>query len=71
MTQIGIGMAIGLPLGVALSRPLQVVSFRVDPNDPAVYAAIIVTLALTGVLACLVPALRATRVNLVAALKAE
>ncbi len=71
MTQIGIGMAIGLALGAALSRPLQVLSFRVNPNDPAVYAAIIVTLTLTGVLACLVPALRATRVNLVAALKAE
>ncbi|MCH7715903.1 MAG: ABC transporter permease [Gemmatimonadetes bacterium] len=71
MTQIGIGMAIGLALGVALTRPLQVLSFRVNPHDPAVYAAIIVTLALTGLLACLVPAHRATRVNLVAALKAE
>ncbi|MCZ6760125.1 MAG: FtsX-like permease family protein, partial [Gemmatimonadetes bacterium] len=71
MTQIGIGMAIGLILGAALSRPLQVLSFRVNPNDPAVYAAIIVTLTLTGVLACLGPALRATRVNIVAALKAE
>ncbi len=71
MTQIGIGMAIGLVLGMALSRPLQAISFRVNPNDPLVYAAIIVTLTLTGVLACLAPALRATRVNLVSALKAE
>ncbi|MCH9015632.1 MAG: hypothetical protein IH877_08115, partial [Gemmatimonadetes bacterium] len=64
-------MAIGLALGAALSRPLQILSFRVNPNDPAVYAAIIVTLTLAGVLACLGPALRATRVNIVAALKAE
>lgn len=71
MTQIAIGLAIGLALGVVLSRQIQVISFRVNPNDPTVYAAIIVTLALTGVLACIVPAFRATRVNLVAALKAE
>ena len=71
MKQIGVGMAIGLVFGAALSRPLQSVSFRVNPNDPTVYAAIILTLTLTGLLACIVPAVQATRVNLVDAVKAD
>ncbi len=71
MKQIGVGMAVGLVLGAALARPLQLVAFRVDPNDPTVYAAVIVTLTLTGLLACLVPAVRAARVNVVHAVKAE
>jgi predicted permease len=69
--QIGIGIVLGLALGAALSRPLQMVSFRVSPNDPIVYATVVMTLVLTGLLACLVPALRATRVNVVDALRAE
>ena len=71
MKQIGVGMAVGLLLGAVISRPLQSVSFRVNPNDPAVYGAIILTLTLAGLLACIVPALRATRVNIVDAVKAE
>ena len=71
MKQIGVGMAIGLLFGAALARPLQLVAFRVDPNDPMVYAAIVLTLTLTGLLACLVPALRAARVDVVHAVKAE
>ncbi len=71
MKQIGVGMAVGLVFGAALTRPLGSVSFRVDPNDPTVYAAIILTLTLTGLLACLVPALRAARVDVVQAVKAE
>ncbi len=71
MAQTGFGVMLGMGLGMAMSRPLQMVSFRVNPNDPTVYAAIIVTLTLAGVLACIVPALRATQVNLVDALRAE
>ncbi|MEE2897909.1 MAG: hypothetical protein VX815_05520 [Gemmatimonadota bacterium] len=71
MKQIGVGMAVGLVLGATVARPLRLVSFRVDPNDPAVYMAIILTLTLTGLLACLVPELRAARVEVVRAVKAE
>ena len=71
MLQIGIGVALGLLLGAALSRPLQMVSFRVNPYDPTIYVATVLTLVLTGLIACLVPAARATRVRLVDALKAE
>jgi len=71
MLQIGIGVALGLLLGIVLSRPLQLVSFRVNTNDPTLYVVVALTLVLTGLLACLVPAFRATRVNLVEALRVE
>ncbi len=71
LVQLGIGMTIGLGLGVALSRPLQLVLFDVNVNDPTVYGAILITLTLAGLLACTVPARRATRVDVVSALKPE
>ena len=58
-----------LGLGLVMARQLQVALFQVHPNDPTVYAAIVVTFTLAGLLACTVPALRATRVNLVEALR--
>jgi predicted permease len=69
--QLGVGMAIGLGLGVALSRPLQLIMFDVNAGDLSVYAAIVVTLGLAGMVACFVPARRATRVDLVEALRPE
>ncbi len=71
MAQLGVGVALGLGLGLVMARPLQVALFQVNPNDPTVYAAIVVTFTLAGLLACMVPALRATRVNLVEALRRE
>ena len=71
MVQLGVGMALGLGLGMVMARPLQVALFQVNPNDPTVYAAIVVAFTLAGLLACMVPALRATRVNLVEALRPE
>ena len=71
MLQLGIGMTIGLGLGVAMAMPLRVALFDVNPTDPTVYAAIVLTLTAAGLLACFVPARRATRVNLVDALRPE
>jgi predicted permease len=71
LIQLGVGMVIGLGLGAALSRPLQTIMFDVNASDPSVYAAIVVTLGLAGMLACFVPARRATRVDLVEALRPE
>ena len=71
MKQLAIGGLIGLALGAAMAQPLSVVFFDVEPSDPTVYAAIIVTLGLAGFFACLVPARRATRVELVEALQPE
>jgi putative ABC transport system permease protein len=71
MKQLGIGALMGLVLGAAMAQPMSAVFFDVEPSDPTVYAAIIVTLGLAGLLACIIPARRATRVELVDALQPE
>ncbi|MEX2048206.1 MAG: ABC transporter permease [Gemmatimonadota bacterium] len=71
MRQLGVGALIGLGLGALLVRPLSVVFFEVEPTDPFVYLTIVGTLGLAGLLACLLPAHRATRVQLIDALRPE
>jgi predicted permease len=71
MRQLGIGAAIGLAIGAAMAQPMAVVFFEVEPSDPFVSAAIVMTMGLSGLLACLVPAWRATRIELVDALRPE
>ena len=61
VAQLVVGMALGLGLGFAMSRPLQVVTYDVDTGDPVVYGSIVATLALAGLLASFVPARAATR----------
>ena len=62
---------IGLALGAAMAQPMSVIFFDVEPSDPTVYAAIILTLGLAGFLACLIPARRATQIELVDALRPD
>ncbi len=71
MRQLGVGAIIGLALGAALAQPMAVIFFDVEASDPTVYAAIVVTLFLSGLLACLLPARRATRIQLVDALRPD
>ena len=68
MKQLAVGGAIGLLLGAALVQPMTVVFFDVRPSDPTVYGAIVVTMVASGLLACVIPARRATRVSPVEAL---
>jgi putative ABC transport system permease protein len=71
MRQLGFGAVIGLALGALLVQPMRILFYEVRPSDPLVYGAIVITLGLAGLLACLVPAHRATRVQLVDALRPE
>jgi len=50
---------------------MRIVLYEVDVNDPVVYAAIVVTLSATGLLACALPARAATRTDPVRAMSAE
>ena len=67
--QLGMGMLIGLVLGAAMSQPLSAIMFDVSPSDVSVYLAVSATLTLAGMLACVVPARRATRIGLTKALR--
>ena len=71
LVQIGIGMAAGLAFAALLAQVLGVVLFQVQPRDPAIFGAVAVVLASAGLLACLVPALRATAVDPLTALRSE
>ena len=69
--QLGIGMTLGLALALGVSRLLQILLFEVQPRDPYIFAGVVAVLSLAGVLACLVPARRATRIDPLNALRAE
>jgi putative ABC transport system permease protein len=65
------GIALGLLGALGLSRVLGTLLFDVGPRDPITYAGVGVLLALVAMLACYLPAFRATRVDPVIALRAE
>jgi putative ABC transport system permease protein len=65
------GLAIGLTAAWALAGTVQGFLFSVTPHDPAVFTASTAVLLLTGLIAALVPALRAARVDPIVALRSE
>ncbi|HUO66555.1 MAG TPA: ABC transporter permease, partial [Gammaproteobacteria bacterium] len=65
------GVLLGLVGAFALTRFLAAFLFGVSANDPATFAAVAVALAFIGLLASYLPALRATCVDPLAALRTE
>jgi putative ABC transport system permease protein len=66
-----VGITVGLVTGIGLSRLLQGMLFGVGPLDPPTFVAVPVILMGVALLASLVPAWRATRVNPVDSLRGE
>jgi ABC-type antimicrobial peptide transport system permease subunit len=70
----GMVLADGLKLvgvGLVLGTVAALLFFGVDPRDPRVYAPVVLTLLGVGVLASLLPAWRATRVDPAIAMRAD
>ncbi len=65
------GTAIGCLLGFAGSRFLNMFLFEIERNDPLTYGAIIVGISLLTVLACGVPAWRASKISPMQALRTD
>jgi predicted permease len=68
---VAFGVVVGLFGSLALTRFLQSMLFSVKPTDPATFATIAALLAGVTLLACVVPAHRATRVDPLIALRHE
>ena len=71
MVLAGVGVAIGLAGAFAVTRLMTSLLFEVSPVDPLTYVAVSLTLFAATVLACYLPALRATRIDPIGALRAE
>jgi putative ABC transport system permease protein len=67
----GVGLALGLVGALALSRLLTTLLYGVSPTDPGVLTFSVLVLALVSIVACLIPAVRATKVDPIEALRSE
>ena len=68
---LGVGLVLGLAGGLAAARAMRGLWYGVTPLDPFNIAAVIALLAVVTVAASLMPALRATRVDVVTVLRSE
>jgi predicted permease len=65
------GILVGLGFALAGSRLLEGLLFELSPRDPVVFVTVSVVLLLSAVAASLVPAIRATRVDPMTALRSD
>jgi predicted permease len=71
MALVGAGLVIGCLGALGASRLLQWQLYQMEPTDPVTYCAVTACFVAIGILACLLPARRATRVDPVEAFQVE
>ena len=68
---LAIGLVVGFGVAFALSRVMRSVLFGVSATDPLVFLAVSLLLGCATVIACWIPAVRASRVDPIVTLRAE
>jgi predicted permease len=71
MALVILGVVLGLVGAFTLTRVMTSLLFNVSASDPLTYVGVAVTLSLIALLACYIPARRATKVDSLIALRAE
>ena len=71
MAPVVLGLVIGMVAALALGRLLTTQLYEVSPHNPALLATTAITLGAVALLACFLPARRATFVNPIEALRTE
>ena len=74
-TQLALGLFLGLGIALALATAagagIQNILFGVSARDPLIYGVVVALITMVSLIATLVPARRATRVDPMVALRAE
>jgi ABC-type antimicrobial peptide transport system permease subunit len=65
----GLGSAIGIISALLLARFIENALYDVSANDPLALSLAVFVLGIAALLACLLPALRAVRINPITALR--
>ena len=71
MTLVLLGLAGGTIAALFVVRLMKEVLYGVSPNDPLTFGAVVLVLLSVAMIACVLPAQRATRVNSISALRAN
>jgi putative ABC transport system permease protein len=71
LRQAGIGLLIGVPAALGLTRLMDSLIYGVSPRDPLTFAALPLLLAAVAAAACYLPARRAARVDPVVAIRTD
>ena len=68
---IAFGLILGIPLSLATSRALSSQLYGLNPYDPVIFLLAVIVLGVFGLVATLVPALRASSISPARALRTE